>query len=175
MDNQFSNRDPIDTFNKVYNRIDKKNPTRQELKELRAAFEACPEVWHSQGDIAQKVISYMLKPFKSPAFEQSVQYKLKAIRHELGAQDANGLDRLLIENIVQSWLSYQLASMYHELAIQEDASDKRVNHLERRLNGAHRRYIRAISTLAKIKKIAPAIQINLARNQMNSVGNGEQL
>lgn len=44
---------------------------------------------------------------------------------------------------------------------------KNAAYWERRLNSAHRRYLRAIETLAKIRKQGLAVQVNIAVNQIN--------
>ena len=49
----------------------------------------------------------------------------------------------------------------------EGVSFKDARHFERRLNGAHRRYLRAIETLARVRKMGPALQINIADQQIN--------
>jgi hypothetical protein len=41
---------------------------------------------------------------------------------------------------------------------------------QKRLDRAHRRHLSAIRTLAQIRKLAPAVQINIAEKQINTVG-----
>ena len=42
---------------------------------------------------------------------------------------------------------------------------------QRRIDAAHRRYLSALRTPAQIRKLAlPAVQVNIARNQVNIAG-----
>ena len=40
----------------------------------------------------------------------------------------------------------------------------------RRLDKLHRRYLSAIKALAQIRKMGPAVQINIAEQQINTTG-----
>ena len=44
------------------------------------------------------------------------------------------------------------------------------DHYQRRFDGAHRDHLSAIRTLAQIRKLAPAVQINIAQKQINTAG-----
>ena len=41
---------------------------------------------------------------------------------------------------------------------------------QRRLDKLHRRYLSAIKALAQIRKMGPAVQINIAEQQINTAG-----
>jgi hypothetical protein len=41
-------------------------------------------------------------------------------------------------------------------------------HRQKRLDKAHRRHLSAIRTLAQIRKLGPAVQINIAEKQINT-------
>jgi hypothetical protein len=41
---------------------------------------------------------------------------------------------------------------------------------QKRLDKAHKRYLSSIRTLAQIRKMGPAVQINIAEKQINTVG-----
>ena len=68
-----------------------------------------------------------------------------------------------------TWLQVQVIEGLHavgmkgETPIQDD-------HLQKRLDRAHRRHLSAIRTLAQIRKLGPAVQINIAEKQINTSG-----
>jgi hypothetical protein len=41
---------------------------------------------------------------------------------------------------------------------------------QRRLDRLHKRYLSSIKTLAQIRKLGPAVQINIAEKQINTAG-----
>ena len=43
-------------------------------------------------------------------------------------------------------------------------------HRQKRLDRAHRRHISAVRALAQIRKMGPAVQINIAEKQINTSG-----
>lgn len=57
--------------------------------------------------------------------------------------------------------------MNYETTLKGSMPFKNAAYWERRLNSAHRRYLRAIETLAKIRKQGLAVQVNIAVNQIN--------
>ena len=47
------------------------------------------------------------------------------------------------------------------------------NFLQARIDKAHSRFLKAIKTLAQVRKLAlPALQVNIAKNQVNVAGAG---
>jgi hypothetical protein len=81
----------------------------------------------------------------------------------------SALERLLAERVVATWLQVQVIEGLHavgmkgETPIQDD-------HRQKRLDQAHRRHLSAIRTLAQIRKLGPAVQINIAEKQINTSG-----
>jgi hypothetical protein len=71
--------------------------------------------------------------------------------------------------VVATWLQVQVFEGLHavgmkgETPIQDD-------HRQKRLDLAHRRHLWAIRTLAQIRKLGPAVQINIAEKQINTSG-----
>jgi hypothetical protein len=47
-------------------------------------------------------------------------------------------------------------------------------HAQRRMDRAHRRFLNTVKTLATVRRLAlPAVQINVARQQVNQVNVGD--
>ena len=73
-----------DAFYEVYNRVNTASPTKQELKELRAAFKQHPEVWRETGDLCRMTVSFVVENIKgNKAVKESIQYTMKAMRDEM--------------------------------------------------------------------------------------------
>ena len=96
-----------------------------------------------------------------------IRYGLDETRREHGFETANPLERLLIEQIVLTWLDYHITQWRYQCILKEGKSIPIIDCWERRLMGAQRRYLRSIETLARVRKMGAAIQINIAEKQFN--------
>ena len=106
----------------------------------------------------------------SKAVKQSIRYTMKAMRDEMNYDLASPLEQLLIEQVILGWLGYYVTHWSFESISSNNAPMRMVEHWEKRLNGAQRRYLRAIESLNKIRKTGNRIQINIAEQQINTSG-----
>ena len=103
------------------------------------------------------------------AIRESIKRGITTMRKDLGFEDRSPLERLLIEQIVLAWLHYHTTQWSHEATLNGGTTMRNAQFWERRQNGAHRRYLRAVETLARIRKMGPVVQINIAENQVNQI------
>ena len=55
-----------------------------------------------------------------------------------------------------------------------DMSITQADYFQRRIHRAHQRFLSAVETLARVRKLAgPTLQLNIARNQVNMAGAGQ--
>lgn len=157
-------------FGKILNRANKANPSKKDVQALKKAFKEHPEIWRQVGNLTRLTQELIIDNTKgTAATRESIQYAVKAIRRDLGYKDASTLEQLLIEQIGLAWLNYHMTQWGHESALDGGTTFKNAAYWERRLNGAHRRYLRAIETLARVRKMGPAVQINIAEKQINHI------
>ena len=101
------------------------------------------------------------------ATKEFLRHQLESMRVEVAGENPSSLERLLAERVVATWLEVQLfeglcaAGMKGGTLTQDE-------HRHKRLDGAHWRHLSAIRTLAQIRKIGPAVQINVAEQQINT-------
>jgi hypothetical protein len=91
------------------------------------------------------------------------------MREEIAGENPSALERLLAERIALCWLQLQ----YYEAIYAQNLSTFTIaqgEHHQRRIDKAHRRYLSAMRTLAQIRKLGPAVQINIAEKQINTTG-----
>jgi hypothetical protein len=85
--------------------------------------------------------------------------KLNHMRAELGWNEAPKLERILIERVCQTWL------YLHWLELADSQSKNRsielVTHESERIERAERRHLRAVKMLAKVRKMALPLRIDL--------------
>jgi hypothetical protein len=104
-------------------------------------------------------------------FGQGLEAKMARLRADLAGPDPTPLERLLAERIALCWLALHDAEARYAQA--EDLTIKRAEFWQHRIDCAHRRYLTAIKTLATVRKLAlPALQVNIARKQVNILETG---
>lgn len=99
----------------------------------------------------------------------AVEGRMKKLREELAGPEPTPIERLLAERAAYCWLV--LWKYEYHLANAKDLPSGRELFHHRRIDAAHRRYLSSLRTLAQIRKLQlPAVQINLAGNQVNVTG-----
>jgi hypothetical protein len=101
--------------------------------------------------------------------DKSVEWleaELRAYAAELAGPAPTPIERTLSETAAVAWFAVRYVE-----AIVFTAGDRTLNQADydiRRLDAAHRRYLATLRTLAQVRKMAlPAMQVNIARNQVN--------
>lgn len=130
------------------------------LLEVRALIEAVPE-WSAQlGDLLQQTENHMLDMavgtnlLKREAIQRGLDDQEKRLREEPGH-----VEGLLIKQLRLDLL------MLH--AAQQRAQERRDVHSDKLLNGAHRRFLASVKCLEQLRKLSPAIRIQVAQHQIN--------
>lgn len=95
--------------------------------------------------------------------------KMDDLLEDLGA-GASPLEKLLVERIISCWL----ALTYYELLYTQQMADISIQQsmsAQKRIDGAHRRYLDSIKALATVRKLQlPNVQVNIGEKQVN-IGN----
>jgi hypothetical protein len=94
---------------------------------------------------------------------------LEAFRAELGGESPSALERLLVERIAATWLQVHYFETLYAQNMDEMTIPQSEFH-QKRIDRAHRRHLSAIKTLVQIRKMGPAVQINIAEKQINTAG-----
>jgi hypothetical protein len=85
---------------------------------------------------------------------------------ELAGPDPSPIERLLAERAAVCWFA---VTAYE--TIDNGSTDRTLRQAEyqlRRAESAHRRFLSAVATLARVRKLAlPALQVNIGANQVN--------
>jgi phenylpyruvate tautomerase PptA (4-oxalocrotonate tautomerase family) len=94
---------------------------------------------------------------------------------ELAGSNPSPIERVLAESAATSWFAYRLHEAQYALSVcgEDGISLAQSEHAQRRIDRAHRRYLSTLKTLATVRRLAvPALQINLARHQVNQIKMG---
>ena len=99
--------------------------------------------------------------------QEAQRRKCAALRRELAGEHPTPLKTLLVDRIVLSGLHLYYAEALYAQHL-ETFSLKQHEFYQWRLSLAQSRYLAAIRTLAQVKRLqAPAVQVNIAREQLN--------
>lgn len=94
------------------------------------------------------------------------------MRGELAGPNPTPLESLLVGRVVACWLQVQDADLRYVQG-QKECNIAQGEYNQRRQDRAHKRYLSAIRTLARVRKLAlPVLQINIAERQVN-IGQGQ--
>jgi hypothetical protein len=93
---------------------------------------------------------------------EAILAKLESLRAELGGATSTPLERLLIERVVATWLQLAIFEAGH--AQQKNPTLEVDEHLQKRIDRAHRRHLSAMKSLALVRRllIAPRSPISIA-------------
>lgn len=107
---------------------------------------------------------------KDLAAKEATKHQLQSMRAEIAGENASPMERLLAERVVITWLQLQLYEGIYASSIFKSMTIAQCNYYQKRIDQAHGRYLSAIRTLAQIRKLGPAVQINIADKQVNTAG-----
>jgi hypothetical protein len=156
-------RELVDLVDRAY----KEKPDPKDLRELQRKLEEVPDLWRVVFDMTVVIRNNLIDQAVSPkAARSAIKKNVEVLMEDLGHTTASTLEKLLIENIIITWLrlqwvEYQLVGFMGEGQVRMSV----VEYWEKRLSLAQRRHLRACETLAKVRKLLsgkPAIQVNIA-------------
>lgn len=106
---------------------------------------------------------------KNLAMKEAMTRKLENLRAELSGPSPTPLEKLLVDRAVLCWFVVHTYEARYENA--SDMTIRQGEYHQRRIDKAHARFLSAVKALAVVRKLAlPALQVNLAENQINMVG-----
>jgi hypothetical protein len=98
-----------------------------------------------------------------------MERQLADMREEIAGENPSPLERLLAERIVLTWLQIQLFESQYANSMFTSITIAQGTYHQKRLDQTYRRHLSAVRTLAQIRKLGPAVQINIAEKQINAV------
>lgn len=123
------------------------------------------------GNIAKEALNGLVSRYasKSPVTKEAILRKLEELRADLSGTNATALEILLVERVLATWLHlHHLEKLYAN----KDSFELSVGvYFQKVISAAQKRYLAAIKGLAEVRKLAmPALQVNIAKKQVNVAG-----
>jgi hypothetical protein len=152
--------------------ISSKKLNDRALAEVKLALRDQPEVWRTAGDLALQAKMRILESFNQPTAAEAISHGMEVIRKELGGSTAGPLEALLIDQVMLCWLNVHTIQMNYSNIMSQSVTLTMGAYWEKRLSTAQGRYLKAIATLAKVRRLSKAtpLQVNIGGQQINVVG-----
>lgn len=156
----------------LIDKVDKAKPTKEDRAELSRVLREYPAVWRIAGDLAEQANQIMIADMNAPqSMKMSLKTGLSAMAAELTQPGDGELEKLIIRQIVGCWL--RLSYVEYTLGrntVEGNFTIPQGAYWEKRVSSAQRRYLRAIESLARVRRLRlPAVQVNIGAQQVNQV------
>lgn len=163
----------LNAISDLFDRANKEKPKPADVQAFREALSKYPQLWRVAGDMVETAKDALLKATAAtPAMQESVRQGMTELARSLGYDEAPVLERLLIDQVVMTWLHvYKVQYSYHRITSGSHNMDQG-RYWEARLSAAQRRHVRAVEALARVRKLGSSrpLQINIAQQQVNVAG-----
>ena len=153
--------------------VNVEKPKPEAVKAYRQWLADNPQVWRKTGDMARLAQDKMIDTLRAPAIiKEGVQAGIVALRTELGYDTAPMLEQMLIEQVVLCWLHMYTTQYAYTGMMADSVTLNQGDYWERRLTSVQGRYLRAIETLARVRRLARVapLQVNIGGQQVNVAG-----
>lgn len=151
-----------------------KDPTPAALAEYHKLLRLQPLQARENGDLALIVRRQIRTTnFADARIVEAVAHQAGELRRSLGVEGATPLEKLLIDLIVLTWEDYHAHELRYTHRLKEGLSLDAMEAYERILSSKQKRYLSAIETLARVRRMLrlPAVQVNIGQTQLIGDGN----
>ncbi len=152
-------------------------PDPKDVWELQKKLEEIPELWMAVFNIAKEIKENLIeKTASKEAIRLALKKNIFVLVTGLGYEKSSTLERLLIDNVVISWLRLQWMELQVISFIGEDETRSTIEYWDKRLMASQRSHLNACETLARVRRLisgTPVVQVNIASDggqQINVTG-----
>jgi len=155
-------------FSKLLAETGKAKPKQEQLEALERSFMIVPTLWRNVGLAHAAAVKAIERETESKQVRIVLHANYDGQLRDLGYDGASPLERSLIEHAALCWLRLQCVEQRFSYITNEGCTLAQGDYWERRLSAAQRRYLRAVETLARVRRLRlPALQVNIGENQTN--------
>jgi hypothetical protein len=107
--------------------------------------------------------------------KEALRRELDDLAAELSGPSPSPVERVLAGTAATSWFAFRFHEAHYAASVTTEGgmTFAQSEHAQRRMDRAHRRFLSTLKTLATVRRLAvPALQINLARQQVNQLNAG---
>ena len=142
---------------------------------------ASPEYWPALALAMDMVQKQLVEKMGAGSGRAALLAEMDIWKERLGYDKVSPIERLVIDNLMTVWLRLvYVENCYNHIIVRESIPVESVKFWEGILASSQKRYLRALETLARIRRFAkffPAVQVNINQvggQQMNVSGDIKQ-
>jgi hypothetical protein len=154
----------------LYKQVDKKNSSEEDILAFRNELDQIPDLWRVFGDMCRQAEIQLIDTFQVPrSSQEAMRIGMDNVRQSLGYSDASPLEKMLIDQVALCWLRLSIVELKHVNNTRGSTGIPQADYWDRTLSAAQRRYLRAIETLARVRRLLrpSAVQVNIGTQQVN--------
>lgn len=161
----------VDDIKALVKRVEKENAKPADVEKLREVLREADKAGIGidvHAKLTSSTYQAVVKSMSRTGMDEiGIERTCEKKKAALGYAEASPLEKMLIDAVVLAWLRYThvercAANTWggsHSLPLGE--------YWDKRLSAAQRRYLRAIETLARVRRMGPAVlQVNIAQQQI---------
>jgi hypothetical protein len=143
------------------------NMSKADIQQLQELLTRTPTLSYYPQNFSEAMLDKALESSGlSEVFRVITKAQLTEMKKELGYAAAPKVEKLVIDQIAICWIHLcTLQGLYHKRTNGEHTREHGI-YWEQRLDFAERRYMKALSTLSKMRKLNINIQMNAAEKQV---------
>jgi hypothetical protein len=144
---------------------------KEVLPKIRAALDEVPGLTTLFVDLAREAERSLIRHVSGDnlLIKEGLPRQLETMRKDLAGPNPSPLEGLLVERVVATWLQLRLFETHYAKNLGNLTVAQGEYH-QRRLDRLHGRHLSAVKSLSQVRKIGPAVQINIADKQINTAG-----
>ena len=141
----------------------------------QALLQACrtvPRLWETLATLstlAEQSWVDLLAP-AGPATEitrRATEQEIARKRREVAGEDPSPLERLLAERVALCWVAATYADAEYARRVRLGMSFREGEYFARRCEQTNRQLLKAIESLARVRRLLTPVQVNIGQNQIN--------
>jgi hypothetical protein len=147
----------------------REKPAKADIEKLKLVLADNPNIALDLGDLSiQAELQIIENAITQQGMAICTTKYCADMRDKLGYKNANALERPLIEHVVLCWLRLYVTELRYEATMKGNITLTQGRYWEDRLSINQKRYLRAVETLARVRRLNINVQINLAHQQVIS-------
>ena len=157
---------PTKNLAQLMQRTATENPDPDDVKALRKALREEPGTWRAAGDMLDHAQDQVIKSMAGgyAVIEESAQRGKEELSEELCEPTDGPLEKLMIQEVILCWLHHShTVRRMQNVTMKGTHTSEEGTYWEKRVAASQRRYIRAMKSLARVRKLNVSVQINVAQ------------
>jgi hypothetical protein len=141
----------------------------------RALIEACrtvPKLWEIMSTLSSMAVRAWVDLIAADrpgagVTRRTIEKEIERKRNEVAGEDASPLEQLLAERVALCWVAATQADAQYARKLSEGMSFREGEYYSKRCEQTQRQLLKAIESLARVRRLLTPMQINIGQNQIN--------